>query len=204
MKRFPFLTCGLAALAVAIALIPGATELFQFDRSAALGSVQWSRLFTAHLTHFEADHLRWDVLALLLLGTLAERTDRRATALTLLLAAPAIGLGVLLFQPHFDTYRGLSGLDSALYGLITARLLVDGWRERHDFTISIAALALIGFVLKTGFELLTAETVFSDSLTFAPVPLAHLIGLGVGCAVAFGSQAPNLDNPLNRHASFAH
>ncbi len=183
MIRLPLLTLALAATALTIASLPGAAEGLQFDRNALAQGQLW-RLFTGHLTHFDSDHLRWDVLALLLIGTLAERDGRCSTALTLGIAALAIGLAVLWFQPQFTTYRGLSGLDSALFGLVVARHLVAGWRERHRFSVAVGALAALGFMLKTLYELSTGDTAFAQGTGYAPVPLAHLVGFVVGGAVA--------------------
>src|SRR5690606_34663144 len=106
------------------------------------------RLLTAHFAHFGADHLTWDVAALVILGSMAERDERRRFALTLAAAAFAIGVGVWAWQPQFETYRGLSGLDSALFGLVCARLVAEGWRVRHGFSIALGTLALVGFALK--------------------------------------------------------
>ncbi|MCF3649207.1 rhombosortase [Synoicihabitans lomoniglobus] len=203
MKRFPFLTFGLAFTAVLIALIPGATAWLQLDRYAVIHDVQWLRGLTGHLTHFDTDHLTWDVAALLLLGTLAERESRRATAVTLALSAIGISSAVLIFHPQFATYRGLSGLDSALFGLIVARLFTTGWRERHGFTLATAALAAVGFIFKTGFELFANDTVFASSLGYAPVPLAHFVGFTIGSIVAtFSARNAIRHNPhpsLNHH-----
>ncbi len=186
MNRMPWFSLALAALAVLAHAFPSLASTWEFQREALTRDVELWRLMTAHLTHFDFDHLCWDVAALLVLGSLAERDGRRATALTLLSAALVIGFGVWLFQTNFDTYRGLSGLDSALYGLVCARLVADGARARHGFSISIGALALLGFALKCVVELTLGETVFADGANagYAPVPLAHALGLGIGMCAA--------------------
>ena len=187
MNRYPWFSLAVAALAGLAYAFPSIGSAWEFQRLAVTRDGELWRLVTAHLTHFDFDHLCWDVAALLVLGSLAERDDRRATALTLLSAAVVIGLGVWLFQPHFTTYRGLSGLDSALYGLVCARLVAAGARARHSFSVVIGGLALIGFALKCGAELTLGETIFTAGAAagYAPVPLAHVLGLGVGIFAAF-------------------
>jgi rhomboid family GlyGly-CTERM serine protease len=142
------------------------------------------RFFTAHLTHFGEDHLRWDLLAFIVLGALAERISRSAFFITAGVSAAVITAGVWLAQPQFATYRGLSGIDSALFGFVVADLLATGFRERHGFSIAVGGLVLAGFAAKCTYELATGDTVFVEAGgAFAPVPLAHLLGMTAGAAV---------------------
>lgn len=203
----PWRSLAISALAALALAFPSLGAAWEFQRIAVTRDGELWRLMTAHLTHFDFDHLCWDVAALLILGSLAERAGRRATVLTLLSAALVIGLGVWLFQPRFDTYRGLSGLDSALYGLVCARLVADGVRARHGFSVAIGALALTGFALKCGAELTLGETVFTAGAAagYAPVPLAHVLGLGVGlCAalVEYKSKAPAPANSVTADQAY--
>lgn len=182
MKRIPWFTLGFAALAFVVHCIPALTLGWQFDRAAVAHGQVW-RFFTAHLTHFGTDHLQWDLLAFIVLGALAERISRSAFLVTLALSAAFITLGVWIAQPQFATYRGLSGIDCALFGLIVTNLLKVGWRERHGFSLAVGVITLVGFASKCVFELATGDTVFVESTNaFAPVPLAHLLGFIAGAA----------------------
>lgn len=192
MKRLPFVTLTLAAVAMALGLAPALADTFALDRSAFTNGEVW-RLLTGHLTHFDNDHLVWDVVALLVLGGLAELDSRRAVVWTLAIAAAAIGVSVVVLQPQFDSYRGLSGLDSALFGLVIARLGLDGWRQRHGFSMALAGLAGGGFLAKTGWEFAVGDTLFAVGATYAPVPLAHLVGLLAGIGVACGFVSSSAD-----------
>ncbi len=159
--------------------------MLQFERAAIVQGEGW-RLLTGHLTHFGADHLRWDLLAFVALGVAAEFQSRSRFLITLGASALLISLGVLIAQPQFVIYRGLSGIDSALFGLVLAGVLLEGWRARHGFSLAVGGLALAGFAAKCAYELITADTVFvASSDVFAPVPLAHLIGMLTGAAVMF-------------------
>lgn len=189
MKRFPWITLALAGLAVAVHRTHGLTVAWQFDR-AAFAQGEWWRLMTAHLTHFGADHLRWDLLAFVILGGVCEWIDRRAFAWTLAVAAPVITAGVGLMQPWFTTYRGLSGIDSALFGLVIAHLLVAGGRQRDGVLLGLGGIGLLAFAGKCAYEIVVGDTLFVASEgTFAPVPLAHLLGLLAGAAVGLLAQA---------------
>jgi rhomboid family GlyGly-CTERM serine protease len=183
MKKIPFFTFSIAAAAILIAKFSSIASLLDLQRSAIGGGEYW-RLITCHLTHFDTDHLIWDVAALLILGGIAESESRRETVFTAGIGAAVIGIGVLLFQPQFQIYRGLSGIDSALFGLVMARLCFEGWRNRHIFPVAVAVVGSIGFTLKCLFELASGETVFAQSTSYAPVPFAHLLGVAVGIAVA--------------------
>jgi rhomboid family GlyGly-CTERM serine protease len=190
MKRLPWCTLAFSALAVVVHCVPALTLGWQFDRAAVAHGQVW-RFFTAHLTHFGTDHLRWDLLAFVILGAMAERISRSAFLVTLALSAGFITLGVWIAQPQFATYRGLSGIDCALFGLVVTNLLAVGWRERHGFSLAVGGLTLAGFAAKCVFELATGDTVFVETAgTFAPVPLAHLIGLVVGSGMITRASIP--------------
>ena len=189
MKRLPWFTFAFAVLAVTVFRIPSLTDALQFDRNA-FAQGQWWRLTTAHLTHFTGDHLRWDLLAFIVLGSMSERLSRPGLLMTIGIASVVITAGVWLAQPQFTTYRGLSGIDSALFGFVIADLFATGRRERHGFSIVVAVVALAGFSAKSLFELVTGGTVFVEgSAAFAPVPLAHLLGLAVGIIIALKHES---------------
>jgi rhomboid family GlyGly-CTERM serine protease len=186
MKRIPWFTLGFSALAVVVHFVPALTLGWQFDRTAVAHGQVW-RFFTAHLTHFGDDHLRWDAIAFAVLGALVERISRSGFLATLVLSAGLITLGVWVAQPQFATYRGLSGIDSALFGFVIADVIAAGWRERHGFSIAVGGLALAGFSAKCAFEIATGGTVFVETGgAFAPVPLAHLLGLCAGVVMRMG------------------
>jgi membrane associated rhomboid family serine protease len=126
---------------------------------------------------------------------MVERLSRSKFLVTLSLSAALITLGVWIAQPQFTTYRGLSGIDSALFGLVVAHQLSKGRRTRHVFSLAVGTLALTGFAAKCVFELATQSTLFVEpTTTFAPVPLAHLVGLMAGIAVAVAKSSPTVSS----------
>ena len=186
MKRIPVLTLSLASLAIASHLLPAAAGWLEFSRDALDRGALW-RLATGHLTHFNAEHLQWDVVVFLLLGSIMECWCRRSFAAILGLAAIAVSLAVWLLQPQFATYRGLSGLDSALFGGLVGRLTIHGWRKRDPLSVLISVIALTGFGAKCAYEIATQSTVFVTTAGFTPVPLAHAVGAATGLLVALAS-----------------
>ncbi len=131
---------------------------------------------TSHLTHWTADHFAWDVLTF---ASSANSRKRRAGPLRRV--SDRFGTrhtaGRLWARPELATYRGLSGVDSALFALVLAELFRRGGAGRV-----MAAVAGLALASKVGFEAVTGETLFVDSAAgaFTPVPAAHAAGAVVG------------------------
>jgi rhomboid family GlyGly-CTERM serine protease len=125
----------------------------------------WWQVFTCHFTHWTYEQLAWDAVAFLALGAACARRHRAAFCATLLASAVLVPLAVLVFAPEVIAYRGLSGLDSALF------VLLLGLEARRNKLVAACAVA---FIAKIVFELQTGATVFAGSV--APVPVAHIAG----------------------------
>ncbi len=179
----------LALAAVLIALLPDAAELLQYD--AANNTQAW-RWLTGHLTHWSFEHLLWDVLAFGVLALLAERESRGAMLACCIGSALAISAALAWGMPDIGQYRGLSGVDSALFVLVA----VQAWRRGERGWKIAAAAALLAFAGKLGFEIATGHTLFVSqwSPDVAPLPLVHAIGGTVGAAVGVAWK-PGDGNP---------
>jgi hypothetical protein len=93
-----------------------------------------------------------------------------------------IPLGLHHFAPALRTYRGLSGIDSALFFLASVPLICKQWRDRHRTRMLVVLLPLL-FLAKLLYEQIAGNAIFVNSAgTFVPVPLAHLIGAMLGAA----------------------
>jgi len=171
----------LAAMALVIARWPAMEQSWQFDRTRILAG-QWYRLLLCHVTHFGVSHLVWDVAVLLGLGSAASLVDGKKTWVAILLSMAAIPILILVGQPSLQTYRGLSGIDCALFALLAMLLLDQSLRDGRRMAARIVGLGLIGFIAKTGYEFLTGHTLFVDQSAgaFVPVPLAHAVGAVCG------------------------
>ncbi len=185
------LTIVSSLIALAVSLWPTAMTWLEFDR-VAVAAGQWWRLLSGHLTHWNGEHLLWDVGAFVLLGVLCERLDRRRFAVCMLASAIVIPLVVWLASPEILVYRGLSGIDSALFVLLAVTVLRAEWASRDWRWVFGAAALLVAFAVKTGFEQMTGRAVFVDSVAagFIAVPAAHTAGASVGVVVGLIGLSP--------------
>ncbi len=178
LRRFPWLTLSLLAVAAAIAALPAA--LLEYDRAAVGGGEVW-RLATGQLVHWTLRMALFDLGAILLLGVLLEVGDeRRGLALALGIALPLCAFAVHGIQPHLDRYRGSSGLAAAVFGLMVMLGAAEkGWLPR---LLMLAAFA--GFALKLLFEAATSSLVFGGALPAGveAAPIVHLAGFAAGVA----------------------
>jgi rhomboid family GlyGly-CTERM serine protease len=177
------LIISLAAILAAVS--PIATSVLELARLPLAHGELW-RLITGHVTHFGANHLLWDLAMFAALGYVCEVRWPHRTRATLLMAGFGISLAVVCLAPEFDVYRGLSGLDSALFGLLATSLLGDEKARPGHLLRTTLWLLLAGFAAKVGYEMVAATTFFVDSKAagFIPVPLAHAVGFVAGAAMA--------------------
>jgi len=175
----------LAAGAVVVHLLPGVISLLEYSRDAILGGQLW-RIITGHWTHASLDHLVWDVLAFAALGGAVAWRDRGLFWWTVLGSAVAISLTLFVFAPQWETYRGLSGIDSALFVALGAAVWMESKRRSDRW---LAGTALLLFSGKVSFEMLTGSALFTtDVAGHEVVPMAHFVGACVGVAAAWGRR----------------
>jgi rhomboid family GlyGly-CTERM serine protease len=179
-QHLPTWTAVLCVVAL-VAFAPGAAALLQYDR-AALAAGQWWRGISGHWAHWSADHLLWDAATFAALGMLAEVRSRTRFLLCAAASSVAITAGLWFLRPDVELYRGLSGIDSALFVLVAAGLLRDALSTRRPLIGLAAGAALAGFAMKAAWELSTGTAVFVNdaSAGFESLPLAHALGAGVG------------------------
>ena len=188
----------LTAVAVAIYFSPpSVAAALQYDRDRIVAGEVY-RAITCHWTHWSHDHYVWDAMLFLMLGVALERPIRRQMLAALALAAVAIPCGLLLFQPEMRLYRGLSGLDSALFVLLCVDVARERAREGERQWVPVCVILLAALLVKSAIEFTTGATIFVDSRRagFVPVPLAHLIGGLSGAAVAAAVTLADLNGRI--------
>jgi len=113
-------------------------------------------------------------------------------------SAVAIPLAVWVFLPEMQTYRGLSGIDSAAFALLAVLIFRDNVRTRRWYWAVFACAGFLAFGAKIVFELTTGGMAFVDGSAagMVPVPLAHLIGAGAGVVAGFVPIVPRRACPL--------
>lgn len=195
-KRFPMLTAGLLIISFGALLSPSITEFLQLDRYSVTHVHNYWRVLTGHLVHWNPNHFFWDGLVFLVLATICELHNRRHYWVLLAVSAFTISLGMLTFDSGMSQYRGLSGIDTALFAYWIMITLQGRWRrcqalERIVYIGTLAALAG-----KTIYEYATGSAIFVENVEdFAPAPLAHLLGFTTGfVAASFSNRktAPNI------------
>ena len=168
-------------MALGIYLLPSAEGYLEYHRAAISRGECW-RLVSCHLTHFSAGHPVWDLIVFVGLGSICELHDRRRFFCVLGASSLLISGAIWVGMPRLAAYRGLSGIDSALFGLLALDLTCRGIRTQNRGLIVVAATFFVLFVAKTVFELVTGSTLFVPDLgaDVVAVPLAHLAGFAVG------------------------
>ncbi len=129
-RRLPGAALLLAGLALAVHLVPGADELLEYRREAIIAGQVW-RILSGHWAHFTLNHLSWDLLAFLVLGSACEQFSRRRFVLAVFGSAITVAAVSWFLLPGMTAYRGLSGIGSALFGLLTVQLIRNAIRQGY-------------------------------------------------------------------------
>lgn len=185
-KCFPVITFLIASGSLLISCT-SLSHMLQYDREAIACGQLWL-IITGHLSHWSLDNLLWDLLVFVILGGIAERLSRLGFTLCLLISSLLISTVLWFGQQDIDCYRGLSGLDSALFSFIALLMVKERIGHRDYRSAAFILLASVAFLLKIVYEAFTLQTVFSSSAgLFTPVPLAHMTGgvVGIGVALLF-------------------
>lgn len=178
MKRRPYLTLVIAALALLIHLA-GMDAWLQWTSAVTceLSSVLMYALttFTAHLTHWHTEHLLWNVLTLVVLGAMIEQHTRWGLLACVMVSAAAI-IAALQWMSHETLmYRGLSGIDSGLFVMAAVLMMVRATSKR---SLILPGVALAAFAGKSLYECISGRLLFVSPDGFLPCPLSHVVG---GC-----------------------
>lgn len=187
LARVPVtLLVGLAGLAIAV--VPAAGEWFQLDRAAVAVGEIW-RLGTCHLSHWNAEHLEWDLLMFLVIGGACELRNPRQMRCCVAAAASVVSGLVWYCFPGVQAYRGLSGIDTALFTLLATNLVFDARRDANRLLTLVAGGLLAGFAAKTAFEAAFGQTYFVDQHVagFSPLVWDHIAAAVVGAMFALAS-----------------
>lgn len=182
-SRWPLITVIIVGICLLLSRCTAHELVLQYDRTSLMSGEIW-RLLTCHVTHWSASHQFWSVGAFAVLGLLGELRDRKAFVWCCIAAALACSIS-LLFCPDVDTYRGMSGVDSALFTWLVVLNLRTPGRQRLSASTAALAMLMIGFIAKITWELLNHHGLFvrGDGTSFASLPGIHAVGGAAGiCA----------------------
>ena len=187
--RLPLATLALAAITIAVALVPALQHVLVLDRDAVAAGELW-RIATGSLVHFSTSHLLFDLAVVIVAGALLERRGWPLAPIVVA-SAMAIGAAVMLLAPELARYGGLSGIACTLAALQALDCLTLRGTPR------IAGGAVLVFTaFKLGWELWSGSFVFvgDAGIAFRPVPLAHVVGAAAGVAAFLLSRARRRTN----------
>jgi rhomboid family GlyGly-CTERM serine protease len=180
---------------LATACLPGVAQALQYDRAQIAAGEVW-RLATCHATHWNIEHLQWDLLMFLGLGGVCEWRTPRRMRFCLAAAAAGVTATVFCFFPDVSLYRGLSGLDTALFTLLAVQLFNDAGRAENRPLSLLTGIMFTGFCAKTAFEAVAGQTVFVDEQIAGFIPLVwdHVAGgtSGAITAISYDSRGSTI------------
>lgn len=176
----PIGTLLICAAAGAVYGAPVVEALLIYDR-AAIGSGELWRLVTGNLVHHSTLHFVYNVVPLLIIGTLIEVQRIRHFPALCALSGAFIGAVLYLAKPEIVVFGGLSGIVTAaitflcLHGLDKA----GAWRW-------LCLGVLICLVGKIGVELALGSSLLAgiEPDNFVAVPESHVVG-GVTALLLF-------------------
>jgi rhomboid family GlyGly-CTERM serine protease len=177
----PWLTVVMVMASLLASLSPHFSSILQFDRSAIASGEIW-RLFTSNFTHWSTNHLFWDLstfagfLVALEMGLIGERMDRMILLWWILLGSLFISLGVYVFEPHFELYRGLSGLSVGGFVLLCFSVAREARIQNDKLWLSLSALGVVGVCLKLLYEFNSGNVLFVNDV-FTVAMASHFVGL---------------------------
>jgi rhomboid family GlyGly-CTERM serine protease len=144
----------------------------------------WLRVAGSNWLHWSSNHLFWDVAMFYVVGSFCERRGRLLYLSAMAVSALTIPISVAMAAPELGTYRGLSGIDTALFALLSTQLFLAELRRRDWSGSILFGGMLLAMALKIGWELHYQGNLFVADNSFVPVPLAHLVGAIIGAALA--------------------
>jgi len=148
----------------------------------------WLRVAGSNWLHWSSNHLFWDVAMFYVVGSFCERRGRLIYLSTMAVSALAIPISVAMAAPELGTYRGLSGIDTALFALLATGCFLAEIRRSNWSNSLLFGGMLLAMALKIGWELHLQGNLFVTDHSFVPVPLAHLVGAIIGAAWATSSN----------------
>lgn len=182
----PLTTLLLCSAAGAVMALPPLQAVLIYSRTAIEGGETW-RLITGNLVHLSPSHFFYDVVALLVVGTLIEARRYRCFPVLCLASAALIGVTLYAVKPELLVFGGMSGVVTA--GVVF--LCLHGLREAGAWRW-VCLATLICLAMKMSLELALDSSLLlladSENQGFVPVLLSHAVGAATAFLV-FGATA---------------
>ena len=142
-------------------------------------------LLTGNLTHWNTEHAFWDVLMFLVLGVMMEGDGRLRFSLLCLTAALGVSLTTLFGRADVQLYRGLSGINTALFVYLACSLLFRAWQRRRWGETLVPLGLFAGFMARLIYEATTGAGIFVNTSRagFTVLAITHVAGTLIGASV---------------------
>jgi rhomboid family GlyGly-CTERM serine protease len=176
-------TMVLAVVTIVIFAFPALTSSLQLNYDSVM-SGQWWLVLSGHLTHYDGQHLFWDLLMFVVLGAICERQNKKLFGVLLVIMATIVSLTVMFACSDISEYRGLSGIDTGLFAWLTITQLRTSLAGRDRYFAAFWATSGLLLIGKLGFEMITGDVLFVQADGFKPILESHLAGTAVGALVA--------------------
>ena len=172
-------------LAALLQMSPGLAARAQLDLTALAAGQTW-RAFTGHFAHFSPTHFAWSGGAFAVLWAMAV-VGAGAPRAVACLGLSSLAVAIAAYAgTSLETYRGLSGVDSALFVFVAVHALARAVREREIPRAAGLVVCLGALGAKLWWEMPTGGSMFVPAAgDVVPVPIAHVAGAvtGMACAV---------------------
>ena len=169
MKKFPFISLLLSAIAYGLMLLPQEVhDRLYFDTQILSQGHLWG-LVSGHWIHADGQHFIWNVTALALLAGIIETRSRRLLLWSIVIGTVCVDLLLLSPASELQRYCGLSGLLNTLLGVA----LYIYWRETRSQTVIVVGLFCVA---KIALEMYSGHSIFTD-ISWPPFAAAHLAGI---------------------------
>ena len=184
LRTYP-VTIAVAVIALLAWACPTLTLWLQLDFNAVADG-QWWRIWTGHLTHYDGNHLFWDLIMFAVLAGACEHRHPRPFALAIAVMIAVISAAIGYLCEQVSVYRGLSGIDTGLFVWFVADQCRDCWRSRDRVSAMLWLSLSMGLIGKLLYEVTTGQILFVDASGFTPLVESHLAGAAIGliCFVA--------------------
>ncbi|QDV54676.1 rhombosortase [Rosistilla oblonga] len=186
MKTIPVpVTITIVLISILAAVFPSLTSLLELDFQRAAQGEIW-RWISGHVVHFDWSHFFWDVSMFATLSAICESKYRRVYAPILIGSMLIISLSLAIVCPEIHCYRGLSGIDTMLFGWWVIDWMRTNLHAKDLPAAGLGGMMLLGLVGKLGYEAVFHQTLFVQSDAFVPLVEAHIAGLICGATAALG------------------
>lgn len=179
-----------AFISIILFYIPSLAHVLEFNRKEIF-SYKIYQLITCHFTHWNFRHMVIDTFIFFALSYLCiffsfkNKYSIGQYFIYLLIPSILISIAVLIFNPEIKFYRGLSGIDWALYFILILQL----YFAAHWLFKTGAIIMFFLFLSMMIHQIMSKHSIFVPDMGegIVAVPSAHIAGAisGIACILIY-------------------